>query len=406
MKHPNNNQNMKQGAQSSASAQKESNSMRGYNYDSNTSPNAQNMRSTSPNMPLESDNAAVDLSTDPLEGLDSQNDTGSCTGAEFGGYSRYSNGYTGHPEEVYAQNTLHPSATTSHSAGKKEKGGKTGLFLAIAVSAVALGAVSLLATGELPTSDGSDGTSSSITAQMPEESEEQDTQVDAEQEDIPKTENFVLDYQASSETTAQEETVELPSETTDESQTAESEVTDETQTASVEEEQPEDAAQTGTSSVSTPSTPESFVAPLASMTVTQPFSCGELVKSKTLGEWRTHDGLDLAAAEGEAVLSIADGLVEAVEKNARWGNTVTVNYGDYTAYYYGLGDAIAVQVGESVTAGQKLGEAGNSSLVESEEVPHIHLGIQKEGSWVDPALLLGLDAGEAETQPAESSSED
>ncbi len=380
--------------------------MHSYNYDSHTSPNAQNMRSTPPDMPLESDNAAVDLSADPLEGLDGQNDTGSCTGAEFGGYSRYSNGYTGHPEEVYAQNTLHPTAATAHSDEKKEKGSKSGLLLAIAVSAAALGAVGLLAAGELPASDGSDGAYSSITAQRPEKSEEQDTQVDAEQQDIPKTENFVLDYQASSETTAQEETAELPSTTTDEPLTAESEVTDETQTASVEEEQTEDAAQTGASSVSTPSTPESFAAPLADMTVTQPFSCGELVKSKTLGEWRTHDGLDLAAAEGEAVLSIADGLVEAVEKNARWGNTVTVNYGDYTAYYYGLGDTIAVQAGESVTAGQKLGEAGNSSLIESEEVPHIHLGIQKEGRWIDPALLLGLDTETTENQPAETSAED
>ena len=381
--------------------------MRRYHYDSNTSPNAQNMRSTSPNMPLESDNAAVDLSTDPLEGLDSQNDTGSCTGAEFGGYSRYSNGYTGNPGEIHAKNSIHPAQNTdSYSIGKKEKSGKAGLFLAIAVSAAALGAVSLLATGELPASDSPDGTSSSITAQVSEESDQQDTQVDAEQENIPKTENFVLDYQASSETTAQEETAGLTPETDGSQQTAESEAAaDETLTASVEEEQPEDAAQTGTSSVSTPSTPESFVAPLASMTVTQPFSCGELVKSKTLGEWRTHDGLDLAAADGEDVLSIADGLVEAVEKNARWGNTVTVNYGDYTAYYYGLGDTIAVQAGESVTAGQKIGVAGNSSLVESEEVPHLHLGIQKEGSWVDPALLLGLDGGEAETQPAESSSE-
>lgn len=381
--------------------------MRGYNYDSNTSPNAQNMRTTSPNMPLESDNAAVDLSADPLEGLDSQNDTGSCTGAEFGGYSRYSNGYTGHPEEVYAQNTLHPTAATSHAADKKEKGGKVGLFLAIAVSAAALGAVSLLATGELPTGDGSDGTSSSMTAQLSEESKQQNTQVDADQENIPKTENFVLDYQASSEAPDEQQTAELPSEMDDSQQTAQSDaVTDETQTASAGEEQPEDATQTAASSVSTPSTPESFVAPLSSMTVTQPFSCGELVKSKTLGEWRTHDGLDLAAADGEDVLSIADGLVEAVEKNARWGNTVTVNYGDYTAYYYGLGDTISVQAGESVTAGQKIGVAGNSSLVESEEVPHVHIGIQKEGSWVDPALLLGLDSGEAETTPAESSSED
>lgn len=381
--------------------------MRGYNYNSNSSPNAQNMRSTSPDMPLESDNVKVDLSTDPLDGLDSQNETGSCTGAEFGGYSRYSNGYTGNPGEIHAKNSIHPAQNTdSYSIGKKEKSGKAGLFLAIAVSAAALGAVGLLATGELPTDDGTDGTpSSSMTAQLPEESEEQDTQVDAEQEDIPKTENFVLDYQASSETDATEETAQLPSETETE-ETAENDAADTTETASVPEETTgKEAAQTGAASVSTPSTPESFVAPLASMTVTQPFSCGELVKSKTLGEWRTHDGLDLAAAEGEPVLSIADGLVESVEKNARWGNTVTVNYGDYTAYYYGLGDTIAVQTGESVTAGQKLGEAGNSSLVESEEVPHLHLGIQKEGSWVDPALLLGLDAGESETQPSETSGE-
>ncbi len=376
--------------------------MRGYNYDSNSSPNAQNMRGTSSNMPLESDNVKVDLSTDPLNGLDSQNDTASCTGAEFGGYSRYSNGYTGNPDEIHAKNSINPAQNTDSYLVEK-KSGKAGLFLAIAVSAAALGAVGLLATAELPTDDGTDGTpSSSMTAQLPEESEQQDTQVDAQQQDIPKTENFVLDYQASSETDTTEETAQLPPETETE-ETAENNAAGTTETASVPEETSgEEATQTGAASVSTPSTPESFVPPLASMTVTQPFSCGELVKSKTLGEWRTHDGLDLAAAEGEDVLSIADGLVEAVEKNARWGNTVTVNYGDYTAYYYGLGDTIAVQTGENVTAGQKLGEAGNSSLIESEEVPHLHIGIQKEGSWVDPALLLGLDEGEAAEPSAEN----
>ena len=46
--------------------------------------------------------------------------------------------------------------------------------------------------------------------------------------------------------------------------------------------------------------------------MTNPYSQGELVKSKTLGEWRTHDGIDLAAADGTPVVSIADGLVEAV----------------------------------------------------------------------------------------------
>lgn len=134
--------------------------------------------------------------------------------------------------------------------------------------------------------------------------------------------------------------------------------------------------------------------------MTNPYSQGELVKSKTLGEWRTHDGIDLAAADGTPVVSIADGLVEAVREDARWGNTVEVNYGDYTAFYYGLGDEIQVKAGDAVTAGQTLAEAGNSSLIEAEEVPHIHLGIKKGGEWVDPAVLLGIDGMEEEAAEA------
>ena len=72
---------------------------------------------------------------------------------------------------------------------------------------------------------------------------------------------------------------------------------------------------------------------------------------------------------GRRSVSIADGLVEAVREDARWGNTVEVNYGDYTAFYYGLGDEIQVKAGDAVTAGQTLAEAGNSSLIEAEEGP-------------------------------------
>lgn len=176
----------------------------------------------------------------------------------------------------------------------------------------------------------------------------------------------------------------------------------ETDNTTASAENPEDAAATGSASVSTPSTPTSFVLPVGtSGAVTQPFSCGELVKSKTLGEWRTHDGIDFAAKEGDSVVSIADGLVESVTNDARWGNTIVVGYGDYTAYYYGLGDQIAVQAGDSVASGQALGQIGNSSLVEASEASHLHLGIKKDGSWVDPALLLGLDDGDPSTNAEE-----
>ena len=376
----------------------------GGNYESSTSPNAQNMRQTHPDMPLESDNARVPLSTDPLSGLDEQNDTGSCTGAEFGGYGRYSNGYKGNPEEVKSRNSIHSAQNPTASAKPASSGGKTeaadarkrnivGLCLALAVSAAAIGAAGWLSGGDLFATD--PDSSGTETAETPSSSYEENTPADASQENVPKTENFVLDYEhpeeSAPDTAAQPETSAAEAETPAETETAES-----SETAEIP---PEETAAVDSEAVSTPATPESFILPVEGA-VTNPYSQGELVKSKTLGEWRTHDGIDLAAADGTPVVSIADGLVEAVREDARWGNTVEVNYGDYTAFYYGLGDEIQVKAGDAVTAGQTLAEAGNSSLIEAEEVPHIHLGIKKGGEWVDPAVLLGIDGMEEEAAEA------
>ena len=66
--------------------------------------------------------------------------------------------------------------------------------------------------------------------------------------------------------------------------------------------------------------------------------------------------------------------------------------GDYTVYYYALGDNILVQPGETVSAGKEIARAGNSSLVESEEPPHFHLAVQKGNDWIDTAILLGLES--------------
>lgn len=415
MKDPHANENNKQthispeGGQPSPSADKLGERYPyGSHYDSATSPNAENMRETDPDMPLLSHNAEVDISTDPLSGLDEQNDTGSCTGAEFGGYTRYSNGYTGNRNEIKAKNSIHPAQNADAKPVSETKESRRhqamGLYLAVAISAAAIGAVGWLANAELPIG-GDSGTSSALTAESSvAENAQPDTPVDVSQENVPKAENFVITYEkedGDNEQTADAgssndtETAEIP-ETAENTETA---ALPESGEETVSAESPENVTATGSASVSTPSTPTSFVLPVGeSGAVSQPFSCGELVKSKTLGQWRTHDGTDFAAKEGDSVVSIADGLVESVTKDARWGNTVVVNYGDYTAYYYGLGDQIAVRVGESVTAGQTIGQVGNSSLVEASEAPHLHLGIKKDGSWIDPALLLGLDDGD----PADS----
>ena len=71
--------------------------------------------------------------------------------------------------------------------------------------------------------------------------------------------------------------------------------------------------------------PLSFALPLEGE-VLQPFSNHELVKSVTLNEWRTHDGVDLKAAADTPVKAIADGTVEEISEDPMWGITVTVSH--------------------------------------------------------------------------------
>ncbi len=123
--------------------------------------------------------------------------------------------------------------------------------------------------------------------------------------------------------------------------------------------------------------------------IVNPFSNGELVKSKTLKEWRTHDGIDIKAAEGTPVKSANDGKVTDIREDPKWGVTLEVEYpGGITAFYCGLGSDVKVKKGQEVKMGDVLGTVGNSSIIESGEEPHLHFGMKKDGEWIDPMSVI------------------
>lgn len=253
---------------------------------------------------------------------------------------------------------------------KNPAGGK-GVYLAIAVSAVAVGAVAWLATNSL-TEEIEPIPPLEPVASLP-ESNSTSRQVDVSKSDIPRGENFVVSYPSESSITA-----ELPQENGGDTQPD--------KPLETVAEPSEDASSEASSEPAAPS----WTTPVAGTVVTNPYSNGELVKSRTLGEWRTHDGIDLAAAEGEPVKAAADGIVKDVRSDSRWGFVVEVEHGDVTAYYCGLADSVKVEPGAELKQGDQLGEVGNTSVVEASEEAHLHLGMKQDGKWIDPAAILGI----------------
>lgn len=123
--------------------------------------------------------------------------------------------------------------------------------------------------------------------------------------------------------------------------------------------------------------------------ITAPFSGDELVRSKTMGDWRIHHGIDIKGSLGEEVRSIADGRVSRVETDSMMGNTVTVEHsGGLVSIYANLADDITLKAGDSVKGGDVIGRVGISSLCECLEEPHLHLEVHRDGKAIDPLSLF------------------
>lgn len=123
--------------------------------------------------------------------------------------------------------------------------------------------------------------------------------------------------------------------------------------------------------------------------ILNPFSNGELVKSETLGIWKTHDGVDISAETGTPVKAMNKGEVTEVKNDALWGYSVTIDHGSgIMGYYCNLSSAVAVKEGDEVQAGQVIGAVGDTAEIESAMSSHLHFGIRKNGEWIDPVSFI------------------
>ena len=102
------------------------------------------------------------------------------------------------------------------------------------------------------------------------------------------------------------------------------------------------------------------------------FSNGELVKSETLGVWKTHDGIDIKADTGTPVKAMNKGKVTKVNNDPLWGNCVIIDHGNgIEGHYYGMTAAVSVTEGDMVNSGDVIGAVGGADRACRTDAPSL-----------------------------------
>ena len=126
-------------------------------------------------------------------------------------------------------------------------------------------------------------------------------------------------------------------------------------------------------------------------TVVKPHSPDDPIYSNTMLDYRTHLGIDVAAASYSEVYALYDGTVENIWEDVMLGHCLTVNHGNglRSTYKNLFGSYPAgVEIGATVKAGQAVGYVGDSAMMEIADEPHLHFEMSLDGETVDPADYL------------------
>lgn len=123
--------------------------------------------------------------------------------------------------------------------------------------------------------------------------------------------------------------------------------------------------------------------------ITKKFAKTNLVYSNTLGEWVTHNGIDIKADKTTVVKAAEEGTVKSIKNDPRYGLTIVIEHtNDYSTVYANLLSAEFVVVGEKVEQGQTIGTVGNTATFEIADEPHLHFEILHGSENLDPELYF------------------
>ena len=105
----------------------------------------------------------------------------------------------------------------------------------------------------------------------------------------------------------------------------------------------------------------------------------------TKGEPEFHKAADFAAAQGEKIFAVADGIVTVSEESGALGKHLVIDHGNEFFTVYGHCDRLIAQKGTRVRAGDVIARVGSTG---DSTGSHLHFAAQLQGLYFNPAYLF------------------
>lgn len=107
------------------------------------------------------------------------------------------------------------------------------------------------------------------------------------------------------------------------------------------------------------------------------------------GENRLHDGMDISGylVNGKPIVAAASGTVILSQYYWGYGNCVQISHGTGVVTLYAHCSALAVNVGDVVSAGQVIGYVGSTG---NSTGPHLHYSIFIQGESINPRIYMTI----------------
>jgi len=100
---------------------------------------------------------------------------------------------------------------------------------------------------------------------------------------------------------------------------------------------------------------------------------------------KPHEGLDIAAPQGKAIVAAAGGEVVFAGRRGSYGNAVILEHRGKVRTLYAHASQLLVSAGDRVVRGQPIARVGNTGRSTG---PHLHFEIIRKGVAVDPMEFL------------------